>query len=193
MHGRVFLQTVYIEKHRARKLDLNCSAFEISRLMHELIVHVCGLGIVPNNTRENQTLIQFFIDQCERLSAVPLVIRMPQDARALRVAERIVEAPGTPESLELLCVESGASLRTMQRLFVEQVGVPIARWRNQVKMVTAVQPLARGRSVTQAAMDLGFESVSAFIFSFRHYFGDSPGQYRSKQTLHTTTSSSRIE
>lgn len=161
--------------------------------MHELIVHVCDLGVVNSNTKENRTLIQFFTDQVERLNPFPLVIRMPQDERARSVAQRIVEAPGSPESLEKLSGECGASLRTMQRLFIKQVGVPLARWRNQVRMVTAVQLLARGRSVTHVAIDLGFESVSAFIFSFRHYFGDSPGQYRLKQALGNVNSKSSIE
>ena len=149
--------------------------------MHELIVHVCDLGIVNSDTRENRTLIQFFTDQVERLRPFPLVIHMPQDERARKLAQRIVEAPGSRESLGQLSGECGASLRTMQRVFVEQVGIPLARWRNQVKMAAAVQLLARGKSVTHVALDLGFESVSAFIFSFRQYCGDSPGQFRQRR------------
>jgi AraC-like DNA-binding protein len=161
--------------------------------MHELIVHVCDLGIVNGDTKENRTLIQFFTDQVDRLSPFPLVIHMPHDERARKLAQRIVDAPGSPESLGQLSGECGASLRTMQRVFIEQVGIPLARWRNQVKMATAVQLLARGKSVTHVAFDLGFESVSAFIFSFRHYFGDSPGQYRLKQTIGNSNSESSIQ
>ncbi len=157
MHGRVFLQTVYLERHHARTADLTCSAFEISRLMHELIVHVCDLGIVSGDTEVNRTLIQFFNYQVERLSPFPLMIPMPQDERARRLAERIVDTPGSVENLETLSGEFGASLRTMQRIFTKEVGVPLARWRNQVKMVTAVQLLGNGRSVTNIAFDLGFE------------------------------------
>jgi hypothetical protein len=40
--------------------------------MHELIVHVCDLGIVNGDTKENRTLIQFFTDQVERLRAYPI-------------------------------------------------------------------------------------------------------------------------
>ena len=183
MHGRVFLQTVYLERRRARIADLTCSAFEISRLMHELIVHVCKRGIVKGDTPENRNLIQFFSDQLERLSPFPLVIPMPQDERGRSLAQRIVEAPGSTVSLRELSSECGASLRTMQRIFAAEVGISLARWRNQVKMITAVQLLAIGRSVTDIAFDLGFESVSSFICSFRHYFGESPGQYRTRHSL----------
>lgn len=60
-------------------------------------------------------------------------------------------------------------------------------------MATAVQLLARGKTVTHVAFDLGFESVSAFTFSFRHCFGNSPGRYRSKQTIGNYNSKSSIQ
>ncbi len=63
----------------------------------------------------------------------------------------------------------------------------------QERPISAVQLLAGGKSVTHVAFDLGFESVSSFIFSFRHYFGDSPGQYRLKQTIDNTNSKSSIQ
>ncbi len=180
MHGRVFLQTVYLEPHQARRTDRTCTALEISGLMHELIRHVCSAGIVRGQTREDRTLIRFFLDQLEQLSPFPLVIHMPQEERARKVARRIIDAPGSPDGLDRICREAGASLRTMQRLFVNDLGLPLSRWRNQVRMVTAVQLLARGGSVTQVAGELGFESLSAFISSFRRYFGESPGKFRSK-------------
>lgn len=94
--------------------------------MHELIVHVCDLGIVKSDTKKNRTLIQFFTDQLERLIPLPLVIHMPLDERARKLAQRIVDAPGSPESLGQLSGECGASLRTMQRVIIEQVGTPLA-------------------------------------------------------------------
>jgi len=44
MHGRVFLQTVYVEPENIVLPDLTCAACEIPPLMHELIVHVCRKG-----------------------------------------------------------------------------------------------------------------------------------------------------
>jgi len=108
------------------------------------------------------------------------MVPMPRDERARRLALHVIDIPGSEEILGELSGECGTSLRTMQRIFSEELGIPIARWRNQVRMIHAVRILANGSSDTQIAFDLGFESVSAFVFSFRQNFGVSPGKYRTR-------------
>jgi AraC-like DNA-binding protein len=180
MHGRVFLQTIYIQPENTAISTLNCAAYEIPRLLHELIVQVSAIGIVNGDTDEARNMIDFLTYQLKKLTPFPLMVPMPRDERARRLALQVIEMPGTSKSLHELSSECGASLRTMQRIFSDELGVPLARWRNQVKMIHAVQLLANGGSVTQIAFELGFESVSGFVCSFRQNFGVSPGQYRSK-------------
>lgn len=181
MYGRVFLQTVYLQTSPKAQIELGCAAYEISSLLRELILFVCKKGIIHGDTDEHRNLIDFLTFQIKRLRPFPLMIPMPQDARARRLAMRLIENPGAEESLAELCVGFGASLRTMQRIFSEELSMPLSRWRNQVKMVHAIQLLASDKSITQIAPELGFESTSAFIYSFRQYFGISPGQYRSRR------------
>ncbi|MFK7770258.1 MAG: helix-turn-helix domain-containing protein [Mariniblastus sp.] len=38
------------------------------------------------------------------------------------------------------------------------------------------------KSVTEIALDLGFESPSSFIHAFGKFFGESPWQFRKSQT-----------
>ncbi len=178
MHGKVFLQTLYFESRPKATIDLQCSAYEITSLMRELIAFVCSKGIVNPDTDEHSSLIAFLTFQVKRLSPIPLMVPMPNDPRAKRLASRVIDNPGTTLSLAQLCEECGTSLRTMQRVFSREIGLPLSRWKNQVTMVHAVQLLASDRTVTEVSLELGFESLSAFIYSFRKYFGVSPGQYR---------------
>ena len=117
MHGRVFLQTLYFEPGSIAISDLNCAAYEIPRLLHELIVHVCGIGIVNGDCDEASNLIEFLPYQMKRLTRSPLVVPMPRDERARRLALQVIEMPGSAKSLQELSNECGASLRTMQRIF----------------------------------------------------------------------------
>lgn len=178
MYGKVFLQTLYFESRPETKIDLPCAAYEITPLLRELIIHVCGIGIVNSDTDEHRNLILFLLFQVKKLKSFPLMIPMPKDERARQLASHLIDNPSSDQSLADLAEACGTSLRTMQRLFSEELGMPLSRWRNQVKMVQAIQLLASERSITQIALDLGFESASAFIFSFRKHFGLSPGQYR---------------
>jgi AraC-like DNA-binding protein len=43
-------------------------------------------------------------------------------------------------------------------------------------MLDSIRQLAEGKSVTEAAMDAGYSSVSAFIVTFKRTFGCTPGQ-----------------
>jgi AraC-like DNA-binding protein len=179
MYGRVFLQTVYFESRPETAIDLPCAAYEIPPLMRELISFVCQKGIVHSDTDEHRSLIAFLTCQVRKLEPFGLRVPMPSDQRAKRLALLLIDNPGTDRPLADLCEECGTSLRTMQRVFSQELGMPLSRWRNQVIMVHAIQLLASDRTITQVSLELGFESVSAFIFSFRKYFGVSPGQYRS--------------
>lgn len=64
-----------------------------------------------------------------------------------------------------------ASKRTMQRLFAEESGMSFSRWRQRARLIYAMQSLAAGESVTNAALEAGYSSTSAFISMFRKQLG----------------------
>jgi len=70
-----------------------------------------------------------------------------------------------------------ASARTLARLFVKETGLTFGAWRQQARLLKALEWLAEGRPVTAIAFDLGYESPSAFIAMFRRTFGVPPGRY----------------
>jgi AraC-like DNA-binding protein len=51
------------------------------------------------------------------------------------------------------------------------------RWRQHVRLVHALRLLAAQRSVTSVALEVGYDSVSAFVSSFRKVFGKTPARY----------------
>lgn len=86
--------------------------------------------------------------------------------------------PGERRDLQDLAVESGASLRTLQRCFSEETGFSIEAWRQKARLIHAAAALASGASVTAAAFDCGYDSASAFIAAFRKQFGVTPGKFQ---------------
>ena len=65
----------------------------------------------------------------------------------------------------------------MARLFVKETGLTFGAWRQQGRLLKALEWLAENRPVTLIALDLGYESPSAFIAMFRRAFGVPPGHY----------------
>jgi AraC-like DNA-binding protein len=48
-------------------------------------------------------------------------------------------------------------------------------WRRKARLLASVRVLVETRSVTDAALESGYESVSAFIAAFKQAFGCTPG------------------
>jgi len=51
------------------------------------------------------------------------------------------------------------------------------RWRQQARLFAALEMLARRKSVTEVAIAVGYDSVSAFIEMFRTMLGTTPQTY----------------
>jgi AraC-like DNA-binding protein len=86
--------------------------------------------------------------------------------------------PGAEASLAELARGAGASLRTLQRLFLAETGLSLDAWRGRARMQQAVVSLSNGAPVTEAALECGYQSPSAFIAAFKRTFGSTPGRYR---------------
>ena len=60
-----------------------------------------------------------------------------------------------------------------------------SRWRRQARIIASLPRLARGESVLEIALDLGYESPSAFAAMFRRALGVAPSAYFSETDLQT--------
>jgi AraC-like DNA-binding protein len=121
------------------------------------------------------------VDQIAAARPHSPALRFPKDPRALRLAERLVADPGSTRPLSQLAAGVGASLRTLQRLFLAETTIALDAWRTRARLQHALIQLSRGTSATQAAIDAGYRSPSAFISAFRREFGLTPGVVRSRR------------
>ncbi|WP_245419938.1 helix-turn-helix domain-containing protein [Phyllobacterium salinisoli] len=74
----------------------------------------------------------------------------------------------------MLASRQGTSEKTIGRIFRRETGMSYQQWRQQWRLLKAVELLAGGRSITSAAFDLGFASDSAFIAFFKGTTGYTP-------------------
>jgi AraC-like DNA-binding protein len=178
MRGETALRTLYIDPFTAAALPKEEAVLEVSLLLRELILHILKAGMLGPGRPEHERLTGLLIDLLLEARPQDLSLPLPTDRRALALAERIQAEPGERAELAVLAQGAGASLRTLQRLFPEQTGLSLELWRQKARMVHAVALLSGGQSVTTAAIDCGYDSLSAFITAFRRQFGVTPGRYR---------------
>lgn len=122
-------------------------------------------------------LMQVLLDRLSTLPAVPLGLNWPGDPRIQRIADALSANPARPAVLEELAAAAGVTARTAARLFVKETGRTFGQWRQQLRLLAALEHLGAGASVTQVALEVGYNDVSSFIAVFRDAFGDTPARY----------------
>jgi AraC-like DNA-binding protein len=179
--GAVRLRTIYLRPDIADGLPAECAVVEVCPFLRELILHVVGLGMLDESIPSQRHLTRVLVHQLSETVPIPLALRLPSDRRALRVAKRVLNSPSDKATLDGLAHRSGASRRTLERLFRAETGMTFGRWRQQVRLFHALELLALGRAVTEVAMDAGYDSTSAFIAMFQRTLGTTPGRYVSRR------------
>ena len=177
MSGTVAMRTLYLKPRLARTLPRDCCVVNVSPLLKELILHACAFGAWKKTVQWQRHLIDVVIDQLETLQMVPLQLPNPTDPRALRIAEALLTNPSESRTLKQLCKLAGAGKRTVERLFLEDAGITFGKWRQQLRLMRAMQLLAEGEKVTHAALEAGYSTPSAFISMFKKTLGTTPAVY----------------
>lgn len=177
MSGTVAMRTLYLKPRLARGVPRHCCVVNVSPLLKELILHACSATALKKTIKWQQHLIRVIIDQLETIQMVPLQLPNPSDPRALRVAAFLLKNPSDRSPLTRIAKAAGASKRTLERLFREDVGMTFGKWRQQLRLMQAMRLLADGAKVTHAALESGYSTPSAFISMFRKTLGTTPTLY----------------
>lgn len=175
--GPLALRSIYIDPSRVATLPQTCCVVEVRPLLRELILEVMHLpDRYPPDGREAR-LAAVLLDELEHLQPVPLHLPSPTDRRLTTIAAALLADPADNHTLAFWAQHTGASERTLARLFVRETGLSFGEWRIRLRVISAIERLAAGRSVTEVAYDLGYASPSAFVARFRQTVGVPPGQY----------------
>jgi len=147
----------------------------LSPLLDALLATLTG-NEAPTGTALDPYLA-VFADAFSRQPAQTLFLPMPREPRLMRMATRMLAVPDDNTDLDGWAGRIGMSRRTLTRRFQAETGWTVGQWRQQMRLLAAMERLAAGHSVTAIALDLGYASVSSFIAVFRRYLGTTPRAY----------------
>jgi AraC-like DNA-binding protein len=174
--GPVSLRTLYIDS--PRNGPTHCRIIEVSELVKALILEVVGFAAEYDVNGREGRIVALLLDEIGQMPNAPYQARMPRDARLAKVCRAILADPADPRDLDDWARMAGMGRRTFTRSFKQQTGMGLAVWRQQVRLMEALSRLASGQSITAVALDVGYESPSAFTAMFHRNFGVPPSQYQ---------------
>lgn len=175
-HGSKW-RALHLDNDFAYGMPDTCCVISVSTLLREMLVHAATLPREYDLEGADGRMMQVLMDQIRLAPTVPLHLPMPQDTRLRRITETLIQDPGDDRPLEDLARQAGASSRTLARLFSKELGMTFRQWRSQCRLMASMERLAGGEPVTNVALDLGYDSPSAFIAMFKRTLGKPPAAY----------------
>jgi AraC-like DNA-binding protein len=174
--GDFSMRTVYFAPALVGHLPRECCALDVPPLLRELALAIVEPQLIDEADEAGMRLAHVAIDRIALARTLPLQLPLPNDPRAVRVAERLRADPACEAELVDLAREAGASARTLQRLFLAETGLRFSEWRQRLRLLHGASLLGAGHSVTAAGLEAGYSGTSAFTAAFRKHFGFTPSR-----------------
>lgn len=171
------MRTLYIDIALAPPQLDHCCVLQSSDLLRELVLRLLELPVAYDGDSRQTRLVGVILDEIVAAQTAPLHVPRPKHPKLRAIAEYIAEHPDDNRTLADWGSRLGASERTLARLFRQDTNMSFAQWRQQIRLLLALQMLAEAKPVTQVAIELGYESPSAFISMFRKSLGTTPSRY----------------
>ncbi len=175
--GRVSLRTLYLEPEVCARMPDSCRVIEISDFLRALIVEASRLPLEYDQKGRAGRIMALLLDELALMPTAPLHAPMPRDPRLAPICRAFFESPAQHDRIEDWARAAGIGRCTLVRLFRRETGMSFATWRQNVRLLQALSRLATGHSVTSVALDVGYNSPSAFTAMFHRAFGTPPSRY----------------
>ena len=159
-----------------------CRVLEVSELLRAVVREMPtdpddGAPPPPELLHRERHLSALILDELRRASSVRLGVDLPRDKRLRHLCEAVLADPTRHDTLADWARDTGASPRTVARLFRQELGSTFTQWRQQVILARAVALAAGRKPINQIAAELGYNSPSAFSAMVRRAVGLAPGRF----------------
>ena len=175
MQQTVDYRSVYLDRMLSRQLPDHVQVMSVSSLLRAVLESICEAPFKTDwHHGKPFHLLSLCLDEIAAAPAQPMLLPLPVDRRLSPLLENLEQLP---PDLQTLVTRVGASDRTIGRIFRRETGMGYQQWRQQWRLLRAVELLATGRSLDCCADELGFASDSAFIAFFKGMTGCTPRGY----------------
>lgn len=172
------MRTVYIQHDAVpASFPVAPAIVRVSPLLRELILRTVAMPLLYDETGRDGMIVQLLLKEFEWDEASLLHMQHPADPRLRHIFLELLAHPANDLTLEGWADQINVSSRTLARLIKQQTGTTFILWRQQLRMLSALPRLALGEPVINVALDVGYETPSAFAAMFRRFTGTTPARF----------------
>lgn len=166
-------RSIYLDTHRYPVLPLQLEVLATTPLLQEVLERIaCADFDTDWEQGAPSNILAVFLDEISIARCELRLLPLPSDRRL----KHLVRMPRLLP-LHVLAQNIGASEKTISRIFRKETGLSYQQWRQQWRLIKAIELLAEEYSLSTVASQLDFSSDSAFLTFFKNRVGCSPRVY----------------
>lgn len=166
--------SLYIEPNKIPRHSEYCEVLQVSPLLHQLLLSANELPLLYDLGGRDSALLTLLCHELAQAKPLPYFTPLPQHALLDELCTEFMSQPNIRTTPEMWAEKLNKSLRTFTRLFHKETGLSFRDWRQKACLMYALTALKKGDSVTEVALELGYENPSAFSAMFNKEMGYSP-------------------
>ena len=175
--GALKMRSVFVRPDSFPNLPTETKAVSISPLLSELIKASVSLKPPYAEDSRDARIMHLILDELALLPALPLSLPQPADSRIRLICQALQGEPGDASTVADWSERLGLDQKTIQRLFRKDTGMTFGQWRQQARLLLALERMAVGEKIIDVALALGYDSPSAFTSMFKKQFGKTPSHF----------------
>ena len=171
--GKVKMRTAYLSPLYS-SVPVDMRVISVSPLMREMLVR---LSEEEPEERLRLLMGELLLHEIGLGSLEPFCLPIPKDLRIAELASHLQSDPSSKTTISEWANRLGFSERNLIRRIRDETGMTFRELRRQTRIMVAIEKLTEGQPATAVALDIGFETPSAFIHAFRLVTGKTPRQF----------------
>ena len=175
--AEVHMRSLYVEPDFAPQLPDEAFAVQVAPLLRELLLAASLIETAHVDDSRDGRVVRLLLDELHRMDVLPLHLPSPTDPRLQRICQHIQKHPGDDATLQDWAQALQVDVKTIQRHFASELGMTFGQWRQQARLLAAMERLAVGEKVIDVALAMGYDSPSAFTSMFKRQLGQTPAAF----------------
>lgn len=168
---------LFIDEILTAQLPDHDCVVHVTPLVRELIAALVQVVPQANPPLRDTLLGQLLIEELSALQPLPFHLPWPEESLMKQICEDLVRSPAQQRNVDELAQHYALTPKTLHRRFLKSTGMHLGKWRQQMRLMASIQFLLQGRSITQAALESGYESLSAYSVAFKKTFAYPPSEF----------------